>query len=1220
MCMVIFVSAQDYASHYVAPKEPEVKAKLEQWKDLKFGMIIHWGLYAVPGIVESWSICSEDEDWIPRDSTIPYDDYKQWYWNLNKEFNPVDFDPDQWASVAREAGMKYVVFTTKHHDGFALFDTKYSDFSIAKGPFASNPKADALKYVFEAFRKQNMMIGAYFSKPDWHSQDYWWRRYATPNRHVNYKIDQHPQRWEKFTQFVHNQIGEITSNYGKVDILWLDGGWVRPPEEDIKMDVVAKIARQNQPGILIVDRTVGGVYENYQTPEKQIPEKQLANPWETCVPLSKDWGYIPNAKFKSANEVIAMMMEIVAKGGSLLLGVGPTPQGLIEPKVVKILKEIGVWMKDNGEAIYNTRTLSDYQADNLWFTTSKDGKYVYALCPGLSGGKPNPSWTGHLPARGSKIQLLGSRGPVYYKVENGKVSLRLPYELSETGRPFVLKFEVEQPAYNDLNKNGRCDVYENPSQSIDMRVEDLLQQMTLEEKVGQLAMTMGWSYYEREGQSVHLTDKFEQDMGQRLIGGSWAVMRADPWTQKTIDNGLNPQLALSVSNAMQQWVRKHTRLGIPLFLAEECPHGHMAIGTTVIPTALGRASSFNKQLENDLGKAVAKQTALQGANVAFGPVLDISRDPRWSRMEEGYGEDPVLAAQMGGAYARGLASGGTLPVMKHLSAYGVSEGGHNGASSHVGNRELLSQLTLPFRQGPEVGGVMTAYNDIDGVPCSANKWLIKDILRDAWHFEGVVVSDLYAINGLVSSRMAADYKEAAVQALKAGVNIDLGASCYGQPLKQALQEKLVDEADLDDAVRAVLKYKFKLGLFDKKYDVKTSDNEMFKSFGFDGLNRCVAAESVVMLKNDGLLPLSKDIKRVAVIGPNADNVYNMLGDYTAPQAEGPFIKIVGNNMQVALGEQEGSVVTLLQGIRNKVPDAQVDYVKGCAIRDMSWEEIDKAVDAARNAEVVIVALGGSSARDFKTSYKETGAADASAKTVSDMESGEGFDRASLSLMGYQERLLEALAPTGKPIVLVMIQGRPLDLNWADDYVPAILNAWYPGAQGGNALADIIFGDANPSGKLPVSYPRSVGQLPVYYNASNHRNNYTDESGQPLYPFGFGLSYTSFSFADMNVAQNADSVMVSFTLTNTGDRDGAEVAQLYLRQEKASVVRPERQLIAFEKVFLKKGESQTVTMKLSQEDFSFMDEKGRLRFEPSEYTLMLGASSQDIRLEKTISLD
>lgn len=1203
MYMVIFAFAQDYASYYVAPTEPEVKAKLEQWKDLKFGMIIHWGLYAVPGIVESWSICSEDEDWIPRDSTIPYDDYKQWYWNLSKEFNPVDFNPDQWALVAREAGMKYVVFTTKHHDGFALFDTKYSDFSIAKGPFAKNPKADALKYVFEAFRKQNMMIGAYFSKPDWHSQDYWWSRYATPNRHVNYKIEQHPQRWENFKQFVYNQIGEITSRYGQVDILWLDGGWVRPPEEDINMDVVAKIARQNQPGILIVDRTVGGEYENYQTPEKQIPDKQLANPWETCVPLSKDWGYIPNAKFKSANEVIGMMMEIVAKGGSLLLGVGPTPQGLIEPEVVKILGEIGTWMKANGEAIYNTRTLSDYQADNLWFTTSKDGKYVYALCPGLSAGKSNPSWSGHLPAKGTKIQLLGSRGPVYYKVENGQVNLRLPYELSETGRPFVLKIEVEQPAYHDLNKNGRCDVYENPLQSIDMRVEDLLQQMTVEEKIGQLAMTMGWSYYEREGKSVRLTDKFEQDMGQKLIGGSWAVMRADPWTQKTFDNGLNPQMALTASNAMQQWVREHTRLGIPLFLAEECPHGHMAIGTTVIPTALGRASTFNKQLENDLGKAVAKQTALQGANVAFGPVLDISRDPRWSRMEEGYGEDPVLAAQMGGAYARGLAYEGTLPVMKHLSAYGVSEGGHNGASSHVGTRELLSQLSLPFRQGPEVGGVMTAYNDIDGVPCSANEWLIKNILRGAWHFDGVVVSDLYAINGLVSSRMAADYKEAAAQALKAGVDIDLGASCYSQPLVQALKEGLVSEKDLDDAVRHVLRYKFKLGLFDKSYaDFKPSESEKFKTgFAFDELNRQAATESVVMLKNEGLLPLSKDVKRVAVIGPNADNIYNMLGDYTAPQAE-------------------GEVVTLLQGIRNKVPNAQVDYVKGCAIRDMSWEEIDKAMAAARNADVVIVALGGSSARDFKTSYKETGAADASAKTVSDMESGEGFDRASLSLMGYQEQLLEALAPTGKPVVLVMIQGRPLDLNWADDYVPAILNAWYPGAQGGNALADIIFGDANPSGKLPVSYPRSVGQLPVYYAVANARNSYTDEFSQPLYPFGFGLSYTTFSFTDMNVAQKADSVTVSFTLTNSGDRDGAEVAQLYLRQEKTSVVRSERQLIAFEKVFLKKGESKLVTMKLSKDNFSFMDIDGKLMFEPSEYTLMLGSSSQNIHLEKKITLD
>ena len=1199
LILAISAVAQDYASYYVAPKESEVKAKLEQWKDLKFGMIIHWGLYAVPGIVESWSICSEDEDWIPRDSTMRYSDYKQWYWNLSKEFNPVDFDPDQWASVAHDAGMKYVVFTTKHHDGFALFDTKYSDFSIAKGPFAQNPKADALKYVFEAFRKQNMMIGAYFSKPDWHSQDYWWNRYATPNRHVNYKIDQHPYRWENFKKFVYGQIGEITQRYGQVDILWLDGGWVRPPEEDINMKTVADIARKNQPGILIVDRTVGGEYENYQTPEKQIPEKQLANPWETCVPLSKDWGYIPNAKFKSANEVIGMMMEIVAKGGSLLLGVGPTPQGLIEPEVVKILEEIGAWMKLNGEAIYNTRCLANYQAEDLWFTTSKDGKYVYALCPGTKS--PTLTWTGNIPAKGAKMQLLSGKGPVYYKLDGDRVNVRLPYELSDSKRPFVIKFAVEQPVYFDLNKNGRCDVYENPSQSVEMRVEDLLQQMTTEEKIGQLAMTMGWSYYEREGQSFRLTDKFEQDMGQKLIGGSWAVMRADPWTQKTIDNGLNPPMALAVSNAMQRWMREHTRLGIPLFLAEECPHGHMAIGTTVIPTALGRASTFNKRLESDLGKAVAAQVAVQGANVAFGPVLDISRDPRWSRMEEGYGEDPVLAAQMGGAYARGLSSKGLLPVMKHLSAYGVSEGGHNGASSHVGKQELLSVLSLPFRQGAEVGGVMTAYNDIDGIPCSANKWLLKDILRGKWDFHGVIFSDLFAIDGLVNARVAADKKEAAAQALKAGVNIDLGASCYAQPLQEAVKEGLVSEKELDDAVREVLEYKFKLGLFDQSYaDFNPSDSEKFKSFAFNELNRQAATESVVLLKNDGLLPLSKEVKRVAVIGPNADNVYNMLGDYTAPQAD-------------------GDVVTLLQGVRNKLSNAHVDYVKGCAIRDTSWQEIDKAVMAAREAEVVILALGGSSARDFQTSYLETGAAKVRIDKVSDMESGEGFDRASLSLMGYQQQLLEALVATGKPVVLVMIQGRPLDLNWADAQVPAILNAWYPGAQGGNALADLIFGDANPSGKLPFSYPRSVGQLPVYYNVSNHRNNYTDESAQPLYPFGFGLSYTTFSYTDMNVVQKADSVMVSFTLTNTGDRDGAEVAQLYLRQEHTSVVRPERQLIAFEKIFLRKGESRTVTMMLTKDDFSFMDDSGNLRFEPSRFTLMLGASSQDIRLQRELDV-
>ena len=744
------------------------------------------------------------------------------------------------------------------------------------------------------------------------------------------------------------------------------------------------------------------------------------------------------------------------------------------------------------------------------------------------------------------------------------------------------------------------DPYENPELTVEKRVEDLLSKMTLEEKAGQLVMTMGWEYYEKSGKKYVLTDKFKDAIQNRNIGSTWAVMRADPWTQKTLQNGLTPEAAHYLTNEMQLWNRKNTRLGIPLLFAEEAPHGHMAIGTTVLPTAIGRASTFNKKLENFSGWSVANELYAQGANIAFGPVLDIVRDPRWSRVEETYGEDPVLAGQMGGAYTQGIQDYSLISTLKHFTAHGISEGGHNGNTAQVGRRELLSVLSYPFMLATQQFGakaVMTAYNDVDGIPCSGNQWLFRDVLRRDWGFKGLVISDLFAINGLVSARIAADYSEAAAMAVKAGVDIDLGGSCYGEQLVQAVKNGLVTEAQIDELVKHVLTQKFQLGLFDDTFD-KTY--VAFDKTLHEIWNLKAAQESIILLKNDNhTLPLSKEVKKVAVIGPNADNMYNMLGDYTAPQAD-------------------GSVITVLQGIREKLPDAKVEYVQGCHIRDTSLNDIARAVRAAEGADVVVAVLGGSSARDFRTNYKETGAAEVTGPAVSDMDAGEGFDRATLRMLGRQEELLKALCATGKPVVLVMIQGRPLDLSWADANVPAILNAWYPGSQGGRAVADILFGDVNPSGKLPISYPRSVGQLPVYYNATEVRRDYTDASASPLYPFGHGLSYTTFEYSNLqSVWKNDTTLEVSFQLTNTGQYDGAEAAQLYMRHNKASVKTPERQLKAFEKVFLKKGETKTVTMILPKSDFAILNEDLQWVVEPGTVTLMVGSSSQDIRGELRI---
>ena len=431
---------------YVWPEEENVLEKLDEWQDQKFGVLFHWGLYSVPGIVESWSICSEDVDWIPRDSTMSYVDYKKWYWGLSEKFNPINFNPDQWSDVMEKAGMKYAIFTTKHHDGFNMFDTKQTNFSITNGPFKNHPKADVAKYVFDAFREKNFMVGAYFSKPDWHSQYYWWDYFATPNRNVNYKIERHPERWEKFKDFTFNQIEELMSNYGEIDILWLDGGWVSPGRQDIDMDKIATMTRQHQSDIMIVDRTIRGKYENYQTPERSIPAEQLPFPWESCIPLSSDWGWIPDAKFKTPSEVIALLIEVTAKGGNLLLGVGPTPDGIIQPEVETILSEVGSWLKDNGKGIYNTRITENYNSNNVWFTADKDQKTIYALyIPSEESGYPSYiEWEGNNPIKGGKITLQQNGKRVKWETKNNKTRITLPKIKNNANLPMVFSFTSEK--------------------------------------------------------------------------------------------------------------------------------------------------------------------------------------------------------------------------------------------------------------------------------------------------------------------------------------------------------------------------------------------------------------------------------------------------------------------------------------------------------------------------------------------------------------------------------------------------------------------------------------------------------------------------------------------------------------------------------------------------------------------------------------------------------
>ncbi len=433
-----FVHEQSDANGYVWPTDTEVLAKLDKWQDQKFGVLMHWGLYSKPGICESWPLCSED--WVTRPGDCNYEEYKKWYWGMIDELNPVDFNPEQWAEVMADAGMKYMIFTTKHHDGFCTFDSKYTDFSIAKGAFKDNPRSNVALHVFNAFRDKGFMMGCYFSKPDWHYEYFWHPGFATANRHVNYNVKQHPDWWQKYVDYTNNQLDELMTDYGHFDILWLDGGWITG--EQIGLDNILARARKNHPGLIAVDRAVRGHNENYQTPERGVPETQLNYPWESCIPLGDAWGWVARDRFKSPGKVVGLLSEIVAKGGCFVLGVGPTPEGIIQADVVERLKAIGAWLRVNGQAIYNTRTTPNYNDGKVWFTANKDGETLYAIYA-TEDNETLPAtieWTGNVPE--GKVTLLAGNKTLKYKKDGEKVTVTLPKGLKN--EPIALSFKVKK--------------------------------------------------------------------------------------------------------------------------------------------------------------------------------------------------------------------------------------------------------------------------------------------------------------------------------------------------------------------------------------------------------------------------------------------------------------------------------------------------------------------------------------------------------------------------------------------------------------------------------------------------------------------------------------------------------------------------------------------------------------------------------------------------------
>lgn len=448
LLLLLTLSAQAQHKKYVKPSDPEVQKKLREWQDMKFGLFMHWGTYSQWGVVESWSICPEDEDWTQRKGPHAnnYFEYVKAYENLQTKFNPVKFAPEKWAAAAKAAGMQYMIFTTKHHDGFSMFDTKESDYKItdSKTPFSSNPRSNITKEVFNAFRDGGFSVGAYFSKPDWHNDNYWWPYFPPKDRNVNYDPVKYPDRWNAFKSFTYNQIKELMSEYGKVDILWLDGGWVRPlstvdttvewqrgikTDQDIDMKRIAGMAREHQPGLLIVDRTVTGEYENYTTPEQEVPHELLPYPWESCITMGNSWSFVPGDDYKSAQKIVQMLIRVVARGGNLLLNIGPGPDGDWDPVAYNRLQQIGEWMKTNGVAIHGTRPLAPYESGDVYFTQSGDAKNKYAfwLSENETVALPDEVTIKNFAAPvKSKISLLGSGAQLKWRTDNGNTVIRIP--------------------------------------------------------------------------------------------------------------------------------------------------------------------------------------------------------------------------------------------------------------------------------------------------------------------------------------------------------------------------------------------------------------------------------------------------------------------------------------------------------------------------------------------------------------------------------------------------------------------------------------------------------------------------------------------------------------------------------------------------------------------------------------------------------------------------
>jgi beta-glucosidase len=751
--------------------------------------------------------------------------------------------------------------------------------------------------------------------------------------------------------------------------------------------------------------------------------------------------------------------------------------------------------------------------------------------------------------------------------------------------------------------------YRNPKLPVEQRVADLLSRMTLEEKVAQMEGAWENKNFHKDPQTMFVDEK-----GNFLPERAAVLMKDGLGQISRPSEGRGPREMAEFTNTVQKWMKEHTRLGIPVMFHDECLHGHVAIKGTSYPQAIGLASSWDPELLHEVFTATAAEARARGAQQCLAPVLDLARDPRWGRTEETYGEDPYLVTRLGVAAITGFQ--GVAPTIdkahvmataKHFAAHGQPEGGTNVAPGNYSERVVHEYFLKPFQaavQEANVGTVMASYNEIDGVPSHANKHLLVDILRHEWGFDGALVSDYFGMSELIKiHHVAATPAEAARMALDAGVDIELPFFATYDTLVDQVKQGTVSEKEIDRAAGNILRAKFLAGLFDDPFVDPDAAEKITNSVEHQKLALKAAHESIILLKNENrLLPLDRaKYKKIAVIGPNAADVH--LGGYS---------------------NKPGRGVSILQGVKDKV-GGRVDILsaEGCKITESlpDWDadkvvlgdpvlnakRTEEAVKVAKKADLIILALG-----DNEQTSREAWAPE------------HPGDRDSLELLGNQDDLAKAMVATGKPVVVVLLHGRPNAINYIAENVPAILDGWYLGQEGGTAVADVLFGDYNPGGKLPITVPRSVGQLPdYYYQKPSAKREFLGSTTEPLFVFGWGLSYTTFKYENVRLAADhigpAGTTKALVDVKNTGALRGDEVAQLYVRDEVSSVTRPVKELRGFRRVSLDPGETKTLEFTLGPDELSFLNRDMHRVVEPGTFKIMAGGNSREL-IETTLTVD